>query len=87
MSSIMYPPFIQFLYICCTQSFVPIGYALNPDKLVDREALLSRDEDGIAHPTDEAKDLRRTAALLGTWYSFSVVLGWYSLATVLVWIR
>ena len=87
MSSILYPPYLQFLYICCTQSFVPIGYALDPDKVIDREALLSRDEDGVAHPTNEAKDLERTAALLGRWNSFSVVLGWYGLATILVWIR
>lgn len=86
MSSILYPPCLQYLYICCTQSFVPIGYALDPDKVIDREALLSRDEDGVAHPTNEAKDLERTAALLGSWNSFSVVLGWYGLATVLVWI-
>ena len=87
MSSILYPPYLQFLYICCTQSFVPIGYALGPDKIIDREALLSRDEDGVAHPKDEAKDLERTAALLGSWNSFSVVLGWYGLATVLVWLQ
>ena len=87
MSSIMYPPFLQFLYICCTQSFVPVGYALSPDKVIDRETLLFRDEDGVAHPTNEAKDLKRTVALLGSWNSFSVVLGWYVLAAVLVWIR
>ena len=87
MSSIMYPPFLQLLYICCSQSLVPIGYALNPDEVIDREALLARDEDGVAHPTNEAKDLERTAALLGSWNSYSVVLGWYALATVLVWIR
>ena len=87
MSSIMYPPFLQFLYICCTQSFVPIGYALNPDKVIDREALLFRDEDGVAHPTNEAKDLKRTAALLGSCGLFFVVLGWYGLAAVLLWLR
>ena len=87
MSSIMYPPYLQLLYICCTQSFVPIGYALEPDKIIDREALLVRDEDGVAYPTKEAKDLDRTAALLGSWNSFSVVLGWYGLATVLIWTR
>ena len=87
MSSILYPPYLQFLFICCTQSFVPIGYALDPDKIIDREALLSRDEDGVAHPTNEAKNLERTAALLGKWSSFSAVLGWYGLATMFVWIR
>ncbi len=87
MSSIMYPPFLQFLYICCTQSFVPIGYALNPDKVSSREALLFQDEHGVARPTNEAKDLQRTAPLLGSWNLFSVVLGWYGLAAVLVWIR
>ena len=87
MSSIMYPPFLQFLYICSTQSFVPIGYALNPDIVSNRELLLFRDEDGVARPTNEAKDLERTATLLGSWNSFSVVLGWYGLAAVLVWIR
>ena len=87
MSSIMYPPYLQFLYISCTQSFVPIGYALDPHKIIDREALLFRDKDGVAYPTNEAKDLGRTAALLGRWNSFSVVLGWYGLATILVWFR
>ncbi len=86
MSSIMYPPFLQFLYICCTQSFVPIGYALNPDIVSNREALLFRDGDGVARPTDDAKDLERIAPLLGRWNSFSVVLGWYGLAAILVWI-
>ena len=86
-SSIMYPPFVQFLYICSTQSFVPIGYALNPDMVSNREVLLFRDENGVARPTNEAKDLERTAALLGSWNLFPVVLGWYGLAAVLVWIR
>lgn len=84
---LLYPPFLQLLYICGTQSFVPIGYALKPDEAVDRETLLVRDKDGVAHPTDEGKDLERKASLLGRWKLFPVVLAWYVLAAILSWIR
>ena len=87
LSSILYPPFLQLLYICCTQAFIPIGYALSPGEIVDREALLFRNEDGVAHPTSEALGLERTAIIPGGWISFSVVLGWYGYAALVAWIR
>lgn len=85
LSSVLYPPLIQLLYICCTQAFVPIGYALNPPEIVNRETLLDRDERGVAHPTSEARDLDRTAAMPGGWIPFSMVLGWYGYAAFAAW--
>ena len=86
-SSILYPPYLQFLYICLTQSFIPIEYALRLDTLPNRESLLARDEDGVAHLTDEAKDLERRVAIMGYGNAFAGVLGWYGIAMVLIWMR
>ena len=80
LSSVLYPPFVQYVYICATQAFVPIAYAVWPDKMSDRESLLSRDEKGVAHPTDKARNLDRRVSVAGKWNSYLLVIGWYCVA-------
>lgn len=84
LSSLLYPPFLQLVYICFTQSWAPIRYALSPVEVAERESLLIRDEKtGVAYPTEEAKDLDRKVAFLGHGGSFAGILACFALAPAL----